>query len=183
MIELPCEADILCPAEKVFDLIIDFRGQDRWLTTSQSFHGTTEISRNPVALGTTYREPGPLGVRDGTVTEFERPTKLTFHQPMKVKLGAGVVDVTVRYTLTRQREATRVRRVVTLGIAWPLRPVPSGATKPTREGGPQCNSIKLASPHSWSRPSWSSASDSARWGTWMGSRLPPAASPMAWPAG
>ena len=121
MIELPCEADILCPAEKVFDLIIDFRGQDRWLTTSQSFHGTTEISRNPVALGTTYREPGPLGVRDGTVTEFERPTKLTFHQPMKVKLGAGVVDVTVRYTLTRQREATRVRRVVTLGIAWPLR--------------------------------------------------------------
>jgi hypothetical protein len=88
MIEIPSEADIQCSAESIFDLIIDFRGQDRWLTKSSSFHGTTEISSDPVGLGTTYREPGPFGVRNGTVTELERPTKITFHQPMTMKLHA-----------------------------------------------------------------------------------------------
>jgi hypothetical protein len=31
MTEIPSEADIQCSAEKIFDVIIDFRGQDRWL--------------------------------------------------------------------------------------------------------------------------------------------------------
>lgn len=97
---IPAAADISCPAEKIFDLIIDFRGQDRWLTTSSAFHGTTEISSDPVALGTTYRVPGPFGVRNGTVTELERPARITFHQPMTMRLHAGTVDVTLRYTLT-----------------------------------------------------------------------------------
>jgi uncharacterized protein YndB with AHSA1/START domain len=116
MTEIPSEADIRCPAERIFDLIIDFRGQDRWLTRSSAFHGTSEISSNPVTLGTTYREPGPFGVRNGTVTEFERPTKITFHQPMTMKLHSGTVDVVLRYTLTPAAESTHVRRVVTLGI-------------------------------------------------------------------
>jgi hypothetical protein len=121
MIDIPSEAQIHCPAEQIFDLIIDFRGQDRWLTESSAFHGTAEISTDPVALGTTYREPGPLGVRNGTVTEFERPTKVTFHQPMTMRLHAGVIDVTLRYTLTPGAGSTHVRRVVTLGIPWSLR--------------------------------------------------------------
>ena len=119
--EIPSEADIHCSAEKIFDVIIDFRGQDRWLTKSSSFHGTSEISSNPVTLGTTYREPGPFGVRNGTVTEFERPTKLTFHQPMTIKLHSGIVDVTMRYTLTPAAGSTHVKRVVTLGIPWSLK--------------------------------------------------------------
>ncbi|HEY5986648.1 MAG TPA: SRPBCC family protein [Streptosporangiaceae bacterium] len=94
MTEIASEADIRCTAEKIFDVITDFRGQDRWLTQSSAFHGTTEISSNPVTLGTTYREPGPFGVRDGQVTEFERPTKVAFHQPMTMRLHAGIVDVT-----------------------------------------------------------------------------------------
>jgi len=121
MTEIPSEADIQCSAEKIFDLIIDFRGQDRWLTKSSAYHGTGEISSNPVTLGTTYREPGPFGVRNGTVKEFERPTKITFHQPMTMKLRSGTVDVTLRYTLTPGAETTRVKRAVTLGIPWSLR--------------------------------------------------------------
>jgi uncharacterized protein YndB with AHSA1/START domain len=121
MTEIPSEAEIRCSAEKIFDVIIDFRGQDRWLTQSSSYQGTREISSNPVNLGTTYREPGPLGVRDGTVTEFERPTKLTVHQPMTMKLHAGTVDLTMRYTLTRTAESTHVQRVVTLGVPWSLK--------------------------------------------------------------
>jgi uncharacterized protein YndB with AHSA1/START domain len=121
MIDIPSEADIHCPAEMIFDVITDFHGQDRWLTESSAFHGTNEISSNPVTLGTTYREPGPLGVRNGTVTEFERPTKITFHQPMTIKLHSGVVDVTLRYTLTPRGESTHVRRVVTIGVPWSLK--------------------------------------------------------------
>ena len=121
MIDIPSRADIRCPAEKVFDLIIDFRGQDRWLPHSSAFRGTTEISSDPVTLGTTYREPGPFGVRNGTVTEFERPSKITFHQPMTLRLHSGTVDVTLRYTLTPNAGSTRVSRVVTLGIPRSLR--------------------------------------------------------------
>jgi len=120
LIEMPSEADIHCPAEKIFDLITDFRSQDRWLGTSSAFHGTDEISSNPVTLGTTYREPGTFGVRNGTVTEFERPTKITFHQPMTMRFGLGTVDVTVRITLTPRASTTHVTRVVTIGIPWQL---------------------------------------------------------------
>ncbi|HEY7984269.1 MAG TPA: SRPBCC family protein [Ktedonobacterales bacterium] len=126
MPDIPAEAVIHCPAARIFDLLIDFGGQSRWLTASSAFHGTTEISSDPVTLGTTYREPGPFGVRHGRVTEFERPTKLTFHQPMTLILRLGTVDVLLRYTLTTQGASTHVRRVVTLGIPWslqPLRPV------------------------------------------------------------
>jgi uncharacterized protein YndB with AHSA1/START domain len=105
----------------IFDLIIDFRRQDRWLTRSSAYHGTLEISSDPVTLGTRYREPGPFGVRHGRVTEFERPTAITFRQPMTIRLHAGVVDVVLRYTLTQGDGSTRVRRVVTLGIPWSLR--------------------------------------------------------------
>ena len=122
MIEIPSEADVQCSAETIFDVIIDFRGQDRWLTKSSVFRGTTEISSNPVALGTTYREPGPAGVRRGTVTEFERPTKLTCHQPLTMKLHVGTVDATLRYALTPAgSESTHVKRVVTLGVPWSLK--------------------------------------------------------------
>jgi uncharacterized protein YndB with AHSA1/START domain len=121
MVELRSEADIRCPAEKIFDVITDFTGQDRWLAKSSAFHGTTPVSPGPVAVGTTYREPGPFGVRNGTVTEVERPTKVTFHQPMSMKLRAGTIDVTVRYTLTPAAGSTHVTRLVTLGVPRSLR--------------------------------------------------------------
>jgi uncharacterized protein YndB with AHSA1/START domain len=121
MTEIACAADIRCSAERIFDVITDFGHQDRWLGRSSAFHGTTEVSRSPVILGTTYREPGPFGVRNGRVTEFERPSRITFHQPMTMRLRAGTVDVIMRYTLTPGTGSTNVSRVVTLGIPWSLR--------------------------------------------------------------
>jgi uncharacterized protein YndB with AHSA1/START domain len=114
--EIPAQADIGCPAETIFDLITDFKGQDRWLSKSSAFHGTAGISSDPVVLGTTYTEPGPFGVRHGTVTEFERPVKITFHQPMTMRLHAGTVDVTLRYSLTPAGGSTHVSRIVTITI-------------------------------------------------------------------
>jgi uncharacterized protein YndB with AHSA1/START domain len=121
MIDIPGEADIGCPAEAIFDLIVDFDGQDRWLTKSSAFRGTENISENPVKLGSTYREPGPLGVRNGEVVEYERPFAVVFHQPMTFKLGLGTVDVVMRYALTPGPASTHVRRVVTIAIPWPLK--------------------------------------------------------------
>ena len=89
MIELPCDAEIACSAETIFDLVVDFGGQERWLGQSSAVRGTHEISSDPVVLGTTYREPGPLGVRNGEVVEFQRPTRVAFHQPMTARLKAG----------------------------------------------------------------------------------------------
>jgi uncharacterized protein YndB with AHSA1/START domain len=47
MTEIRLETDIQCPAEKIFDVITDFRGQDRWLAKSAGFRGTTDVSSNP----------------------------------------------------------------------------------------------------------------------------------------
>jgi uncharacterized protein YndB with AHSA1/START domain len=121
MSEIRFETDMQCPAEKIFDVIIDFRGQGRWLTKTAAFRGTTNISSSPVTLGATSREPSPFGMRHGTVTEFERPTKITFHQPMAMALHSGTVDVTVRYTLAPGALSTHVQRLVTLGIPGPLK--------------------------------------------------------------
>jgi len=132
MTELKLEADIGAPAGEVFDLITDFGGQGRWLASSSSFRGTTVLTPGPLALGTRYRESEPFGVRNGTVTEFERPAKVTFRQPMTIRLHAGTIDVTVRYTLTANPGSTHVTRVVTLGIPWSLKlfqPVLVGAFK------------------------------------------------------
>jgi len=78
-----------------------------------------------VCLGTTDREPGPFGVRNGVVTEFERATAITFRQPMTLRLGAGILDVTLRYTLTPGPAAgvTHVARVVTITVPPRLRPL------------------------------------------------------------
>ena len=131
-VEFPSEADIDCSAERIFDLITDFDGYSRWLTTSSNYRGTHEVSANPVTLGTTYREPGPFGVRNGKVTEFERPTRIVFHQPMTMKFGGGVIDVTVTYTLTPGATATHVRRVVSVGLPWQLKPFSAVVLPPFR---------------------------------------------------
>ena len=121
MIELPSEAEVDWPAERIFDLITDFDSYSQWLTRSSAYHGTREISSNPVRLGTTYREPGPAGVRHGEVTEFERPTRVAFHQPMAMKFGLGVIDVSVRYTLTPIGGMTHVSRVCSITVPWQLK--------------------------------------------------------------
>ena len=121
MTRLVLDTDIDAPAGQIFRLITDFGGQDRWLPRSSSFRGTTVLSPGPVALGTSYRESDPFGVRNGTVTEFEPPAKVAFHQPMTLRLHAGTVDVTVAYTLTPGTGSTHVTRIVTLAIPRSLR--------------------------------------------------------------
>jgi 3-methyladenine DNA glycosylase Tag len=66
---------------RVFSLLVELRNYDEWLPRSSAFRGTSEIFPGPIAVGTTYVERGPLGVRHGIVTHIVRPTELDFEQP------------------------------------------------------------------------------------------------------
>ena len=124
MVEIRQEAEVAASAEKIFAAIVDLRGYDRWLATSSVFEGITEISSDPIRLGTTWREPGPSGVRNGTVTQFEPPTHVTFHQPMTLAPRIlGVIDITVSLTLTPRANSVHVLRVVTVTVPWQLKVV------------------------------------------------------------
>jgi uncharacterized protein YndB with AHSA1/START domain len=122
MAELVFEAEVACPAETVFDALVDLPGYGRWLTSSSAYAGTTEVSSDPVAAGTTYVETSPSGTRHGTVTELDRPSRVTFHQPMTMRPRLlGVIDIHVSYTLTPTADGTHVTRVVRLTLPWQLR--------------------------------------------------------------
>jgi uncharacterized protein YndB with AHSA1/START domain len=120
--QLEFETDIAAGAERVFDLLADLRGYDRWLSRSQAFRGTTEISDGPIGVGTTYVEPGPTGVRRGRITECDRPTRLAFEQPMTLKpRGAGRIDIHVAFVLTPAGESVHLRRTIDLAFSGPAR--------------------------------------------------------------
>jgi uncharacterized protein YndB with AHSA1/START domain len=122
MPELHIETDIRSTADSVFATLIDLRGYDRWLPKSSAFPGTTEVSSDPVAVGTTYVESSSAGVRRGTVTELQPPTLVTFHQPMTMKPALlGTIDIHVRYTLTKADEVVHLSRVVELTLPWQLK--------------------------------------------------------------
>lgn len=122
IVEIPLQAEVQCSAERIFEVIADLNGQDRWLGRSAAFRGTVDVSDNPVRLGSTYREPSPQGVRHGEVTEFEPPELITFHQPMRLR-PFGRIDIVQRCTLEPQGDTTLVRRVAVVGIPVYLRPV------------------------------------------------------------
>ena len=101
VIELRWEADIRASAELVFSLLVELREYDRWLPRSAAFKGTTEISAGPIAVGTTYIERGPLGIRRGRLIELERPARLNFEQPMTLRPRFfGAIGIRVFHTLT-----------------------------------------------------------------------------------
>jgi uncharacterized protein YndB with AHSA1/START domain len=117
MVEVHCEADIQATSETIFAAIVDLRGYDRWLTPSKAYAGTTEISTDPIAAGTTYVEDGPTGVRNGTITEFQPATRVRFEQRMTMKPRLlGVIGIDVTYTLTPDGASVHVDRVVRLSL-------------------------------------------------------------------
>lgn len=142
IVEIPLQAEVQCSAERIFEVIADLNGQDRWLDRSTVFRGTVDVSDNPVRLGSTYREPSPQGVRHGEVTEFEPPVKITFHHPLNVR-PFGRIDFVQRYTLEPLGDSTSVRRVSVVGIPAYLRPAARIIVRTTtRESGRTLTALK-----------------------------------------
>jgi len=71
--------------ETIFNLLADMPNYNRWLSTSDSFAGTTEVTPYPVRLGTTYLDASPEGEKCGSVTEFDRPRHLGFRHSMLLR--------------------------------------------------------------------------------------------------
>ena len=142
IVEIPLEAEVQCSAERIFEVIADLNGQDRWLARSTVFRGTVDVSDNPVRLGSTYREPSPQGTRHGEVIEFEPPVRITFHHPLNLR-PFGRIDFVQRYTLEPLDETTLVRRVAVVGIPAYLRPVARIILSTTaRESGRTLSALK-----------------------------------------
>jgi len=124
---------INAPAKEVFGILIDLPTYHNWLPESTAFKGTTQVSHNPIKLGTTYHEPGPAGTRKGEVVELEAPASgkpgiVTFRQPMSMKpyvLGL-LLDVKVSMKVTEEAGAqgagsrTVLERDVDLSYPWAL---------------------------------------------------------------
>jgi hypothetical protein len=125
---------VKAPAKEVFDIVADLPTYHNWLPETDAFKGTTQVSHNPIKLGTTYHEPGPAGTRKGEVVVYEPPgagkiSKIAFKQPMLMKpyvLGMSA-DVKVEMTVVEERvegEAggvqTRLDRDITLGYPWAI---------------------------------------------------------------
>jgi len=113
------------PPQTIFDLIADMPHYGRWLPGSDAFGGTTEVTPYPVRLGTTYLDSGPLGERPGSVTEYDPPKHIGFHQTMVLKKGplTGRVEADIRYTFEPIEHATNVIRALdlTIELPWYLR--------------------------------------------------------------
>jgi hypothetical protein len=105
-------------AAVIFDLIADMPNYHRWLSGSQSFGGTTQVTPYPVRLGTTYLDAGPAGERPGVVTAYDPPRRIAFHQTMLLKQGPlkANIDIHVRYTLDPVEAETIVVRELDLAI-------------------------------------------------------------------
>ena len=117
---LSFRAQILGPAEMIFDLIADMPNYDRWLPTSSAFGGTIDVKPYPVRLGTTYLDAGPI-LKPGMVTEFDRPRAISFRHSVQIRQNSlnTDVDARIRYTLESKNNETFVDR--RLALAFDLR--------------------------------------------------------------
>jgi hypothetical protein len=106
----------------VFSILADLRKYDSWLPGSAAFHGTTKIADGPIAVGTTYVEPGPFGIRHGAVTDLSWPTQLNFEQPMTLKPRVlGVIGIKLFHTLTPGTGCVHLLRRLELSPRGPVR--------------------------------------------------------------
>ena len=102
--------DLARPAEQVFAVLADLPHYARWLPPSGVYAGSTEVSALPVGLGTTYVERSKQAALHGSITAFEPPRALAFHQQMRTPLGSLVIDIAYRLEALDGGVGTRLYR-------------------------------------------------------------------------
>ena len=108
-------AQMLGRAEMIFDLVADMPRYDRWLPHSSAFRGTINVTPYPVGLGTTYLDAGPIE-KPGVVTEFDRPSHISFQHTVQIRQRILNTDVEarIRYTFDPNDRGTFVDRALVL---------------------------------------------------------------------
>jgi hypothetical protein len=114
-------AQIIGSPETIFDFIADMPNYGRWLSGSEAFGATTQVSPYPVRLGTTYLDAGPAGERPGSVTHFDRPKSIAFHHNMLLKRWPLIanIDAHILYTIEPIDSKTAVTRDIDLTFQIP----------------------------------------------------------------
>lgn len=108
-------ADIRGSPETIFDLVADLPNYGRWLPNSSAFGGTVDVTPYPVRLGTTYVDAGPIE-KPGSVTEYDRPRRISFHHTVQLRRAFlnTDIDARIRYTFDPKSDGIRVDRRLVL---------------------------------------------------------------------
>jgi len=107
----------------LFALLSDMPKYTRWLPPSATFAGTTDVEPYPVRLASRYRDgrPGERGKEWwGTVTGFQPPGSLDFHQTIPVSQLRAMVDVHIHYSLEQMDGRTQLTRWHVMDITMPI---------------------------------------------------------------
>jgi len=98
--------------ETVFQLLMDLAGYVAWLPPSSLYKQITDISEQPVQVGTTYLDRGQTYDMRGEVTKYKPYTRLAFHQSAFINQPGtrGNLDLYIRYMFTPKEDGTRVLR-------------------------------------------------------------------------
>ena len=100
--------EIARPIERVFALITDLPNYSRWLPPSGLYATTSEVSDTPIKLGSTYVDHSRQAPLHGSITAFDPPHAVSFHQEMQLRIGSLIVDIA--YRLETDGAGTRVHR-------------------------------------------------------------------------
>lgn len=100
--------EIAKPVEQVFALITDLPNYSHWLPPSGLYVTTSSVSDTPIKLGTTYLDRSNQANLQGSVTKYDPPNAVSFHQEMHLRIGRLIVDIA--YRLEADGAGTRVHR-------------------------------------------------------------------------
>lgn len=123
---------IAADPDAIFALIIDLANYDKWLPQSAAFKGTTEISDNPIRVGTKYVERSPDGTRYGEVLSLDTAMRhVRFHQPLKIWpefLGLQIDVIVDMKVVEKAKGESEVQREVVLTLPWIFGPLSGSIT-------------------------------------------------------
>ena len=107
MIRVEVEKVIHRPIDEVFDRLVKISEYSKWLPKSRIFLDSIQTSKDPVGLGTTFFDITRIGKFQGEVTEFKRPTKVTFTMILRW-FGMKVLESKPGYTLEAVEGGTKL---------------------------------------------------------------------------
>ncbi|UCF93601.1 MAG: hypothetical protein JSW39_05415 [Desulfobacterales bacterium] len=109
MIDLEFSFRVSKPADLVFDLISDVASYWKWVPERSDFFIENKLTSNgPIGLGTTYIDRLKYwGKSIGEITEFQRPSKVKFHQ--QTFFGIPVFSASIEYFLKAGKNFTEIR--------------------------------------------------------------------------
>ncbi|MDQ3492236.1 MAG: SRPBCC family protein, partial [Chloroflexota bacterium] len=72
------------PIDDVFARLTNLEGYGAWMPHTGLFGSCRQTSDGPVGKGTTFIDSSRMGRFSGEVTDFERPSRVTFGEAMRV---------------------------------------------------------------------------------------------------